>query len=122
MKNSAVLKLMLLFAVLTLAAVRPADGLAGQVKHQQGPQSPDALGEIPCPVPEIRAEITTKLPKPWWNTPQIGRFESAEVQVIGGKQTLVCQYHAYATRVSVMRLFPEGTHECRASGNRFTCR
>ena len=119
MKNSAVLKLMLLLAVITFAAGHPADGM-GQVK--QVPQRSDALGEIPCPVPEIRAEITTRLPKPWWNTPQVGRFESAEVQVIGGKQTLVCQYHAYATKVSVMRLFPEGARECRVNGNHFTCR
>jgi hypothetical protein len=122
MKNSAVLKLMLLFAVFTFAADQSADGMAGQIKRRDSGQELEARDAITCPVSEVRAEITTKLPKPWWNTPQVGRFDAAEVQVIGGRQTLVCLYHAYGARVAVMRLFPEGARECRATGNRFTCR
>jgi hypothetical protein len=78
--------------------------------------------DIACPVPEVRAEITTRLPKPWWNTPQEGKLHSVEIQVIAGEKTLVCRYSAYGTQVNVMRKFPEGVRDCRAAGNKFECR
>ena len=78
--------------------------------------------EVSCPVPEVRVDITTSIPKPWWTTPQIDKLQSTLIQVIGGEKTLVCRYSAYGTLVSVMRKFPEGTRDCRATGNHFMCR
>jgi hypothetical protein len=77
---------------------------------------------IACPVEETRTEVTTPLPRPWWNTPQIGKLERANVQTIGGKRTLVCEYWAYGRTVGIMREFPEGTTDCSAEGNGFRCR
>ena len=86
-------------------------------------QTPKAGGhDVVCPIAEVRTDIVTPLPKPWRTTPQQGKLKSVEVQVIGGEKTLVCRYWAYGTQVSVMRSFPEGTHDCRASGNKFECR
>jgi hypothetical protein len=73
-------------------------------------------------VPNVRTEITTPVPKPWWITPQVGKLESVTTDVIGGHNTLVCHYWAYGTQVAVMRLFPEGAHTCTATGDHFVCR
>ena len=76
---------------------------------------------IACPVKEMRTEVTTPLPQPWWNTPQVGALERVSVQTIGGNRTLICEYQAYGRTVSVMRGFPEGATDCTAEGNGFTC-
>lgn len=119
MSNSAVLKSMVLFGVLTFAAGQP-DGLAGQVwqpSQQQGAQR-----EVNCPLETARTEVTTQLPDPWWTTPQVGKLMGVSIEVIGGKKTLVCSYWAYGIRVGVMRLYPEGVQECKAAENHFVCR
>jgi hypothetical protein len=77
---------------------------------------------IACPVKETRTEVTTPLPQPWWNTPQIGKLERVSVQTIAGNQTLVCEYWAYGRSVSIMRAFPEGATHCSAEGSGFLCR
>ena len=110
MTRSAVTKLVLLIFALATAS--------GQRNKAQNKNSND----IPCPVAEVRTDITTPLPKPWRTTPQKGKLQSVEIQVIGGEKTLVCRYWAYGTQVSVMRSFPDGVHDCRASGNHFECR
>ena len=76
---------------------------------------------VACPVKETRTEVTTPLPDPWWNTPQIGKLERVSVQTIGGNRTLVCEYWAYGRTVSIMREFPEGATDCSAEGNGFQC-
>src|SRR5262249_27856128 len=116
---SSVLKAMVLFGVLTFAASQPGDGLAAHV-WQQNPQHV-AQQEVNCPVESVRTEITTKLPDPWWKTTQVGKLEGVSFEVIGGKKTLVCRYWAYGVKVAVMRLYPEGVHECDVSGNHFVC-
>jgi hypothetical protein len=86
-------------------------------------ETPSAKGQfIACPVKETRTEVTTPLPQPWWNTPQIGKLERVSVQTIGGNRTLVCEYWAYGRTVSIMRRFPEGTTDCSAEGSGFSCR
>lgn len=88
-----------------------------------GELSPTSKGSfIACPVEETRTEVTTTLPQPWWNTPQIGKLERVSVQTIGGNRTLVCEYSAYGRTVGLMRLFPEGATDCSAEGNAFQCR
>jgi hypothetical protein len=77
---------------------------------------------IPCPLIEARTEVTTRLPEPWWNTPQVGKLERVSVQTIGGNRTLVCEYWAYGRTVGIMRVFPEGATDCSAEGNGFRCR
>jgi hypothetical protein len=114
MTNSAVLKLAMVFAVLTYAP--------GQNPKPASPQQAVLQQQVQCPVPEVRTEITTRLPKPWWNTPQVGKLQGLAVQDIGGQKTLVCRYWAYGTQVSVMRLFPEGTHACSPVSDHFVCR
>jgi hypothetical protein len=110
MTRSAVTKLVVLVFGLATAA-------------GQRNKAPNANpNDISCPVAEVRTDITTPLPKPWRTTPQKGKLQSVEIQVIGGEKTLVCRYWAYGTQVSVMRSFPEGVRDCKASGNRFECR
>ena len=77
---------------------------------------------IACPLKETRTEVTTPLPEPWWNTPQIGKLERVTVQTIGGNKTLVCEYWAYGRTVSIMRRFPEGATDCSAEDKGFRCR
>jgi hypothetical protein len=86
-----------------------------------GGQRNAAPQEVLCPVAEVRTDITTSLPKPWWSTPQQGKLQSVAIQVIGGEKTLVCRYWAYGTQVSVMRKLPEGVTGCVAAGNHFAC-
>ncbi len=76
---------------------------------------------IPCPVQEIRAEITTALPSPWWNTPQVGGVVNTHVETVGGNRVLMCEYQAYGRTVPVMRQFPPGTTNCTPQGNGFVC-
>lgn len=84
-----------------------------------GPIRPNGQG-ISCPVSGVRTEITTPLPKPWWNTPQEGNLIGTTIDKIGGKDTLICQYWAYGIRVSVMRLPPAGMN-CQAVNRGFLC-
>ncbi len=114
MTKSAITKL----AVLVCALV-PA---VGQQHNGPTPARPGSQQEILCPVAEVKTEITTNLPKPWWNTPQVGKLQSVGIQVIAGEKTLVCRYSAYGTQVSVMRKFPDGVRDCKTVGNRFECR
>ena len=87
------------------------------------PLSPVSSVDVYCPIESARTEMVSSLPEGWWQTPQVGRLESLGIQNIGGRPTMVCRYSAYATQVSVMRLFPEGRSDCRVTGaNRFTCR
>jgi hypothetical protein len=110
MTRSAVTKL-----VVVVFGLVPAVG--------QRNKAPNATSnDISCPVAEVRTEITTRLPKPWWNTPQEGKLLSTEIQVIAGEKTLVCHYSAYGTQVNVMRKFPEGARDCKATGKQFECR
>ena len=76
---------------------------------------------IECPVQEVRTEITTPLPQPWWNTPQVGKLQHVGIQTIADKRTLVCEYWAYGGTVGVMREFPEGATNCKAKGKGFSC-
>ena len=124
MTNSAVFRLVMILAVLTYAPAQtpnssqaPKPASLQQTRSQAGLQQ-----QVRCPVPEVRTEITTSLPKPWWNTPQVGKLQALAIQDIGGQKTLVCRYWAYGTQVSVMRLFPEGTHACSAVSDHFVCR
>ena len=77
--------------------------------------------DIRCPVDEIRAEITTALPDPWFQTPQTGRLQRTRIMNIGGKRTLVCEYWAYGRSVGVMREFPAGAKTCTAVAGGFHC-
>jgi len=98
-------------------------GRRGGLAAPVGEPSPTSKGQfIACPVKETRTEVTTPLPQPWWNTPQIGRLERVSVQTIAGNRTLVCEYWAYGRSVSIMRAFPEGATGCSAEGSGFRCR
>lgn len=110
MTRSAVTKL-----VVVVFGLVPAVG--------QRNNAPAADGhEVTCPAPQVRTEITTRLPKPWFNNPQEGKLQTTEIQVIAGEKTLVCRYAAYGTQVNVMRKFPEGVRDCKATGKQFECR
>jgi hypothetical protein len=119
MRNATIRTLIMIFVVITYAAGQTPNSSAAS-KPASRPQAQPQ--DVRCPVPEVRTEITTRLPKPWWNTPQEGKLQALAIQTIGGKKTLVCRYWAYGTQVSVMRLFPEGTHECNAVSDHFVCR
>jgi hypothetical protein len=68
----------------------------------------------------VKTEITTPLPSPWWNTPQVGKLERTDIETIGGKQTLVCKYWAYGGTVGVMHEVPEGVI-CEPTKGGFEC-
>lgn len=123
MTKSTLIGLVIMLSAVACIAGQTSKSSATQAQANQRPRPPVPVQqEVRCPVAEARTEITTPLPKPWWNTPQVGKLESVSVEVIGGQKTLVCHYWAYGTKVSVMRLFPAGAHECSASGDHFVCR
>ena len=122
MKNSAVIGLLVVLSAVIRIGGPSAGGSAERQASQASQQQMPMEQEVFCPVPDVRTEITTPLPKPWWNTPQVGKLESVTTNVIGGQNTLVCHYRAYGTTVAVMRRFPEGAHSCTASGDHFVCR
>ena len=114
MKTRRILIFLRTAMVLTIAALALVAALpsAGQ---KDGPMGND-MGKgqvVNCPVNEVRTQIATKLPIPWYDTPQVGRLERIRVATIGGSQKLVCEYWAYGRTVGVMREFPEGTTDCR---------
>jgi hypothetical protein len=104
----------------TESVAGPSRGFLAVHGGETSPTSPKQF--IACPVKETRTEVTTTLPQPWWNTPQLGRLERVSVQTIAGNQTLVCEYRAYGRTVGIMRLFPEGATVCSAADNGFQCR
>ena len=75
------------------------------------PDAVFALEQIYCPVSEVTTEITTPIPSPWWQTPQVGGLVETRIEWIGGQPTLMCLYWAYGSSVAVMHLAP--TPECR---------
>jgi len=77
--------------------------------------------EVTCPVNQVRTEVTTDLPDPWWQTPQVGNLQNTRVGEVGGETTLFCEYWAYGDTVSVMRHPPENTFNCSAHEGGFTC-
>jgi hypothetical protein len=79
-----------------------------------------AQGLVECPVPEIEARVTTKLPSDWWSTPQVGQVTGTEVAKVGGDLTLICKYRAYGTEISVMRKAPSNMG-CIAQPTGFAC-
>jgi hypothetical protein len=83
--------------------------------------APAAADEVACPVDQVRTEITTTLPDPWWQTPQVGSLQDTRVGEVGGETTLICEYWAYGTTVSVMRHPPENMVNCTAHEGGFTC-
>ncbi len=84
--------------------------------------SPAAARTINCPVDQVRTEITTDLPDGWWQTPQRGSLQNTRVADVGGEPTLICEYWAYGTTVSVMRRPPERQPICTAQEGGFDCR
>ena len=90
-------------------------------KNEQKLENESQKVEILCPIKQIQAEITTPLPSPWWQTPQINSLLGVSIQTIGGTPTLVCEYRAYGTTVGIMRRFPEGKTNCEANRDRFIC-
>ncbi len=76
---------------------------------------------IPCPVTQIEARITNGVPSDWWETPQVGRFQYAQVNNIGGAATLQCFYWAYDRAIPIMKRAPLGT-TCTPQGAGFQCR
>lgn len=86
------------------------------------PRRADRARLIACPVKSVRAEITTRLPDPWWQTPQMGGVVDTKVMNVGGTQTLTCFYQAYGNSVAVMRKMPRNTRHCEPVRGGFRCR
>lgn len=76
---------------------------------------------IYCPVEKVRTEVTTTLPSPWWDTPQVGNLQEVDISTIGGEETLICRYSAYGKTVSVMRKLPSGITNCEVKDRSFLC-
>ena len=85
-----------------------------------GASTAAAQGLVECPVSQIEARVTTKLPSDWWTTPQVGKLVGTEAIRVGGDPTLVCKYRAFGTDVSVMRKAP-GNAKCAARPTGFEC-
>ncbi len=93
---------------------------AGQ-NYKELPSSGSAPQFIPCPVTQIEARITSGVPSDWWETPQVGRFQNAQVANIGGAPTLQCFYWAYDRAIPIMKRVPGGM-TCTPQGAGFQCR
>ncbi|MEM7059943.1 MAG: hypothetical protein AAF557_20365 [Pseudomonadota bacterium] len=76
-----------------------------------------ATQRIDCPLPQIRREVTTRLPDGWWNTPIVNRLTETKIQTIGGKKALICKYGAAGT---IQRYAPAGA-TCRKNDRGFVC-
>ena len=78
---------------------------------------------VNCPVKQLRADVSTKLPDGWWYTPTEGKLKSLRVQTIGGDRVLVCLYQAFDGQVAVMQKAPAGAGVCHADKKlqRFVC-
>jgi hypothetical protein len=90
-------------------------------KSEQKTENVSQKVEVSCPTKEIRAEIITPLPSPWWQTPQVNSLFGVRIETIAGIQSLVCEYRVYGTTVGIMRHFPEGKTNCEANRDRFVC-
>ena len=99
-----------------------AVGLAGILLLCVASTSSDAVQDelIRCPVTRITTEVTTRLPEPWWQTPQGGRLRTLRLEAVGGLQTLVCEFDANGVAVWLMRRAPEGS-TCRLDDRVFRC-
>jgi hypothetical protein len=78
--------------------------------------------QIDCPTDQVRTEVVTALPSPWWQTHQVGNLQNTRIAEIGGETTLICEYQAYGTNVSVMRTPPAQFQNCTANSDGFQCR
>lgn len=85
--------------------------------------SPTNSHYVDCAVPQLRADVTTRLPEGWWYTPTEGVLKSLRIQTVGNEHTLVCLYQAFDGQVAVMRKPPPGARDCRVDqgGRRFVC-
>ena len=78
---------------------------------------------VNCPLPQVRADVSTKLPEGWWVTPTEGKLKSLRVQTIGGERVLVCLYQAFDGQVAIMQKVSPGMGACYAEKKhqRFAC-
>ncbi len=82
---------------------------------------------VECPLRTVATAITTPIPAPWWTTGQTGLpLKNVRVDIIGGRNTLRCDYAAAwvgDSTLGVVRLFPKGTTVCRpVPAKGFSCR
>ena len=91
-------------------------GLAG-ILFTTLPASAIMMKFVQCPGAQMKREITTPLPSGWWQTPIVAGLKSTDVQTIGGKKTLVCNYGAAG---HIMQLNPTGMTCTPVSGG-FQC-
>lgn len=92
-------------ALTAAAAYAPSTALAGPITH------------IACPVAQAERQITTPIPPGWWQTPFVNTLQSTNIQPVGGKPTMICNY-GYAG--DIMHLVPAGM-QCAAVGGGFDC-
>ena len=102
--------------------ILPAIGLVSLLAVRGAVAAADTL-YVNCPVKQLRADVSTKLPDSWWYTPTEGSLKSLRVQTIGGDRMLVCLYQAFDGQVAVMQKAPVGVRACHADKKqqRFVC-
>ena len=90
------------------------------VGQAQQPPPPTAKKKfIQCPTSEVRREVTTRIPEPWWSTPIINGFYRAYVD--DDRRELRCEYGRSGQIISIRRKLPRGATKCMPKGKGFDC-
>ena len=76
---------------------------------------------IACPVGQVETKVVDRLTPPWRATPQRGGVRNVEVDRIGGRVVLICNYRAFGGTVPVLRYAPDGFQSCAPKANAFVC-
>lgn len=76
------------------------------------------IASIRCPVKQVRREVTTRLPAPWYNTPIIASLTRA---MISRDKYLTCIYGKDPWEIGISRPFPERASVCKPERLGFNC-
>lgn len=76
---------------------------------------------IACPVGQVESKVVDRLTPPWRATPQRGGVRNVEVDEIGGRIVLICNYRAFGGTIPVLRYAPTGVRSCAPKANAFIC-
>jgi len=76
---------------------------------------------ITCPVGQVETKVVDRLTPPWRATPQRGRVLNVEVDKIGGRIVLICNYRAFGGTMPVLRYAPSGARSCAPKATAFIC-
>jgi hypothetical protein len=100
------------------------ESVLSRAQPSPSPSPSPELVTIRCPIQELKVEVKTQVPDPWWTSGfSAGRLKGTRVDRVGDP-VLVCSYGRFwnDSTVGVGRRFPDGYTNCRAIADGFECR